>query len=122
MGLAFPFPESMCQVLTASVDKKKGKGPSMEVLFILFMFISTSVLGILCLLVLEYQNGRARRLDRLWSERGSVSLSQPHPTPPDANSTFKIDHSTVAENTDGLGSAPLHRTLHRDRNRPLNQR
>ncbi len=82
----------------------------MEVLFILFMFISTSVLGILCLLVLEYQNGRARRVDRLWSERGSVSRSLSHPTPPDANTPFKVDRSFGAENREKPGSVPLHRT------------
>ena len=40
----------------------------MEVLFLLFAVVSTSVLGLLCLVVLEYQNGKTRRWNRLWLE------------------------------------------------------
>ncbi len=44
------------------------RAPTVEVLFLLFAVVSTSVLGLLCLVVLEYQNGKARRWNRLWSE------------------------------------------------------
>ena len=49
------------------LDTRK-RAPTVEVLFLLFAVVSTSVLGILCLVVLEYQNGKARRWNRLWSE------------------------------------------------------
>ena len=51
----------------------------MKVLFILFPLVSTSVLGLLCLLVLEYQNGKARRWNRLWLDQRASHLT--HPTP-----------------------------------------
>ena len=51
----------------------------MEVLFLLFAVVSTSVLGILCLVVLEYQNGKARRWNRLWSEVRSDGRPDPRP-------------------------------------------
>ena len=55
------------------------KAQAMEILFILFLLIATSVLGLLCLLVLEYQNGRVRRWMHFQSER--YPLYPPHPTP-----------------------------------------
>ena len=53
----------------------------MEVLFIIFMFVSTSVLGVLCLVVLEYQNSKARRWNRLWLERRPQPRNYPNPVP-----------------------------------------
>ncbi len=59
----------------------------MEVLFVAFAFISTSVLGLLCLLVLEYQNSRSRRWNRLWLDRnpgaGERTSVIPPPVSPD---------------------------------------
>lgn len=41
----------------------------MEFLFICFFLLSAVVLCGLCLLVIEYQNGRTRRLNQIWSDR-----------------------------------------------------
>ncbi|MDP6775146.1 MAG: hypothetical protein QGI83_00110 [Candidatus Latescibacteria bacterium] len=49
------------------LDIRKRALP-VEVLFLVYAVISTSVLGLLCLVVLEYQNGKTRRWNRLWSE------------------------------------------------------
>jgi len=49
----------------------------MELVFICFAVISTSVLGGLCLLVLEYQNAKSRRWTREWS-----TPTMPSPPPP----------------------------------------
>ena len=40
----------------------------MEVALIIFSLLSLSILGALCLLVLEFQNKRARRWTRMWSD------------------------------------------------------
>ena len=53
----------------------------MEVLFIIFAFVSTSVLGLLCLIVLEYQNSKARRWNRLWIDRRPGPSFHPTPMP-----------------------------------------
>ncbi len=41
----------------------------MEFLFICFLLLSVLVLCGLCLFVIEYQNGRTRRLNQIWSDR-----------------------------------------------------
>ena len=79
----------------------------MEVLFVAFAFISTSVLGLLCLLVLEYQNSRSRRWNRLWldhnkgaGERTPVIPPPVRPDPAVYRSTqetfpFVLKHNTL---------------------------
>ncbi len=66
----------------------------MEVLFILFTLVSTSVLGLLCLLVLEYQNGKARRWNRLWSDRRASHLTHPTPIVPGEKTTPVVEPSS----------------------------
>lgn len=49
-------------------------------IFLLFLFFATLILGILCLIVLEYQNQRSKR----WLQtlpRSAPSPSQYHPPP-----------------------------------------
>ena len=79
----------------------------MEVLFVAFAFISTSVLGLLCLLVLEYQNSRSRRWNQLWldrnpggaSERTSVIPPPANPDPPVYRSTQDTFPLVLKHNT-----------------------
>ncbi len=51
----------------------------MEFLFICFLLLSAFVLCGLCLLVIEYQNGRTRRLNQIWSDR-MRALANPSPS------------------------------------------
>ena len=51
----------------------------MEVLVLLFILLSAVVLGLLCLLVLEYENLRLRRWSRLWSEELQPTPSRLRP-------------------------------------------
>ena len=60
----------------------------MEFALICFAIISTSVIGALCLLVLEYQNAKSRRWAREWS-----GLPSP-PTPP---SSLSRKQATVSK-------------------------
>ena len=41
----------------------------MGFIFICFLLLSAFIFYGLCLFVIEYQNGRSRRLNRLWSDR-----------------------------------------------------
>jgi len=71
----------------------------MEALFIFLMVISTPILGMLCLLVIEYQNHRTRRWDRLWSELRPPPPSHPPPIrprkdPPIPSPTPELIHRT----------------------------
>ena len=63
-------------------------------IFLVFFLISTPVLGILCLVVLEYQNGKARKWARLWSAydpgppphpTAIPAAKDPAPQPPDSH-------------------------------------
>ena len=59
------------------------KGMAIPMDFVLFLLISALVLGLLCLVVLEYQNSRTRKMMRLWPEqRPSDSADQTRPTEP----------------------------------------
>lgn len=49
----------------------------MEFLLICFILISALILCGLCLLVIEYQNGRTRRLNQIWSDRMRALATQP---------------------------------------------
>ena len=51
----------------------------MEFLFICFLLLSAFILCGLCLLVIEYQNGRTRRLNQIWSGRMRTLTSQAAP-------------------------------------------
>ena len=59
----------------------------MEFLFILFLLIATSVLGLLCLLVLEYQNGRVRRWAQFRSDLPPLHPFHPTLIPPREKAT-----------------------------------
>ncbi len=62
----------------------KGMAISMD--FVLFFLISASVLGLLCLVVLEYQNSRTRKMVRLWPEQqppSSADRVRPAEPPPE---------------------------------------
>tara|TARA_A100001037_G_C15053105_1_gene591090 strand:+ start:644 stop:832 length:189 start_codon:yes stop_codon:yes gene_type:complete len=47
-----------------------------ELLFISFILLAAVVLCGLCLLVIEYQKGRTRRLNQIWSDRMRALASQ----------------------------------------------
>jgi len=63
-----PIRRTLCQEFR-DLDDTQKKGHSVEFLFICFLLLSAIVLCGLCLLVIEYQNGRTRRLNQIWSDR-----------------------------------------------------
>jgi hypothetical protein len=44
-----------------------------------FIFLATGILVTLCLLVIEYQNSRTRRLNQIWSARLGALSTQVRP-------------------------------------------
>lgn len=65
--------------MTESADQE-NKGRAVNYLFFTFLFLAASILGTLCLLVIEYQNSRTRRLNQIWSARLGALSAQPRPT------------------------------------------
>ena len=67
-----------CQV-SGHPDDTRKKGQTVEFLFIAFLLLSAVVLCGLCLLVIEYQNGRTRRLNQIWADRMRALATQTAP-------------------------------------------
>jgi hypothetical protein len=62
-------------------DHENKKGSQLMDMVFVFFLIATPVLGLLCLIVLEYQNSRTRQWTRSWSLPSALRPSQTE-TPP----------------------------------------
>jgi hypothetical protein len=58
----------------------------MDLTLPLFAVVSAAILCALCLIVLEHQNGRTRRLSRSWSDRVRSLPNPSLPASPDSGS------------------------------------
>ena len=84
-GIRLAFLNTIKVVYKLSI-RVKGAYP-MQILLI-FLIISSSILGILCLLVLEYQNGRSRRWDRLWANQQQANFTSTPESPSSPSEAF----------------------------------